>query len=459
MIPVIMNDAVFHAAAYNEGWNIYHAMRVARGEPLYDDDLRRIVNYPYLSFYVIGWLGLLTGAPLAAARVLSGAGFVVAVIGCGICARALGGSRQAAMLAALLFAGFSAITMQQWVGTADPQFPAMALSVVALALHLRATHRATRIVAVPLCLMLSLFTKHQELSIPAAIFVDMAVNHRKDLPAWLVATVALAVLFTAVGFLASDAFLTRLLSPRRLHIYHGIRVTSRLLEFVQVPLTLGMLWMILGCPRRHSALLWTLGGAAFLLLAVAGMGQGVSQNIGLDFLFWVSLTAGLAVAASQRFLPGGMTVCAVLVLAAGFEVELKAFLAAGRERQVWAEATQSEHDFRAGIAFVAGRQGDAICDNLLLCYYAGKPMLLDQFNAGQMVALGRLPETAITQPIERRMIATVQLTGPLREEGMSVRVAGDESERRFSPGFLRAVFENYRLDHVSGAGAFYVPKG
>lgn len=99
----------------------------------------------------------------------------------------------------------------------------------------------------------------------------------------------------------------------------------------------------------------------------------------------------------------------------------------------------------------------------MLCYEAGKPLILDPFNAPELVDLGRVPESSLTAPVEQRQIAVIQLKGVLRDENGVIRDSGDAEIARkpiplFTEGFLRAVWDNYRLDHTSTAGAFYVPR-
>ena len=56
---------------YNEGWNAYHAARLAAGEALYDGNAWRPNNYPFVSFYVIAALKPLFGDVLIAGRAVS----------------------------------------------------------------------------------------------------------------------------------------------------------------------------------------------------------------------------------------------------------------------------------------------------------------------------------------------------------------------------------------------------
>ena len=49
----------------------YHALRAASGEVFYAGDMRHPVNYPFLSFYLIGWLKPLFGDVLFIGRAIS----------------------------------------------------------------------------------------------------------------------------------------------------------------------------------------------------------------------------------------------------------------------------------------------------------------------------------------------------------------------------------------------------
>lgn len=76
---------------YNEGWNAYHAARVAAGEPLYTGDPARLVNYPFLSFYLVASLKPIFGDVLMIGRGLNLVAFVMTAILSGLIIRRLGG--------------------------------------------------------------------------------------------------------------------------------------------------------------------------------------------------------------------------------------------------------------------------------------------------------------------------------------------------------------------------------
>ena len=51
----------------------------------------------------------------------------------------------------------------------------------------------------------------------------------------------------------------------------------------------------------------------------------------------------------------------------------------------------------------AGRfpEAKALCEDLLLCFAAGKPLLVDPYNARQMILTGRLDEASLLADVRR----------------------------------------------------------
>jgi hypothetical protein len=364
--------------------------------------------------------------------------------------RRLGGTRAGALTAAALYAGFSALLVPTFVAVADPQFLAQTVSLAALFVQLGASTWAARLLGVPLLLMLSLFTKHQELAVPAAVFADMLARHHDEVRRWLLVMLALALVFIGLGYLAGSAFVPSLLAPRGYSFYALIGTTRRVIEPLQLPAAAALLWLVVGCPRRWRPLCGTFGAVALASLVVFAGGEGVTRNVGLDFIAAVAIGAGMAAALVPR------RIAALVILIVGFPLGLNAVLEVGNTRAELAALRQGAAAFRREVAFLAARPGAAICEDLLLCYSAGKPLIVDPYNALQNVLFGRLDDEVLVAPVLAREVPTIQFDRPLRQTmtGYEVSVG---TERRFSPAFLAAVATRYRLDHASEAGAFYVP--
>jgi hypothetical protein len=108
-IVPILSSGFYYQRNYNEGWNAYHALRAAAGEPLYAGDARHPVNYPFLSFYIVAWLKPLFGDVLIIGRALSLAALAWVTAGCFLVVRRLGGERLDALLAAACAFGYQII--------------------------------------------------------------------------------------------------------------------------------------------------------------------------------------------------------------------------------------------------------------------------------------------------------------------------------------------------------------
>lgn len=133
-----------------------------------------------------------------------------------------------------------------------------------------------------------------------------------------------------------------------------------------------------------------------------------------------------------------------LVAAAGCEIEIKAIMSAGNETKLWAELQTKARDFRSDIAALAARPGDAFCENMLLCYFAGKPLIIDPFNSAQLVMTGKLSDQVLASFFLEGKFSTVQLDN-----------ADPEYKERFTPLMLRSIKDSYSVNWTSSDGVFY----
>jgi hypothetical protein len=105
----------------------------------------------------------------------------------------------------------------------------------------------------------------------------------------------------------------------------------------------------------------------------------------------------------------------------------------------WSEAATAAAD----VDFVRGHSGPALCEDMVLCYWAGKPVEVDVFNTRQRSR----HEWWRVETLIRRLDA--------REFGVA-EIADDD--RSLGPQFMDALRRNYRVDHSSQWGVFWVPK-
>ncbi len=103
------------------------------------------------------------------------------------------------------------------------------------------------------------------------------------------------------------------------------------------------------------------------------------------------------------------------------------------------------------VAFIAARDGPALCETLALCYWAGKPFETDFANVGEKLAAGVIDRDAFVDRIARRRYAVIQLEA-LDGEDAPVR-------HRLPPEVVDAIAAHYAVERVSPlGGSFLVPR-
>jgi hypothetical protein len=95
------------------------------------------------------------------------------------------------------------------------------------------------------------------------------------------------------------------------------------------------------------------------------------------------------------------------------------------------------------IAFLREQPGPAMCEDLALCFWAGKPPEVDVFNTGQQILLGRLDDAPLAADVARGHYAVIQM---------------DRSPRVLSEAVSRSISTGYVVDHDAFDRLFLVPR-
>jgi hypothetical protein len=130
----------------------------------------------------------------------------------------------------------------------------------------------------------------------------------------------------------------------------------------------------------------------------------------------------------------------------------RALLESDRKRQ---------ETFLADAKFVSDKQGPAICENLLLCYVAGQPFILDPFNSRQSILSGRLDQGELIRRIAAREFAVIQLHADICDDPTTQSchiLHYRQKVDRFTDEVLYAIDQYYEVTRRSAFGSFYVPK-
>ena len=418
--------------SYNEGWNAFHSLRLRTGGPLYPPVSPAIfINYPPLSFYLVAGLAHFIGDDIIAGRILALAALAVTTLNVGLAARHLGASIEIALATALAFFCFIALFFTDYVAVNDPQWLALAFQSTGLVILLSG-HRGWRTLILIAALMVAGgLVKHNVLALPIATTLWLALEDRKSLRRWLISGIALAgvALLACVG-LYGPAFIAQVIgNDRTFTLEVLVRVAAgwgpQLAPFVIAALVGA--WLARRDPFGRFIAIYLVVALAVGLLLMTG--SGVIYNTLFDLVIAMMLGSALLL---QRLVGTATTTrsksialaLAVTLLAVRFimlspnAISVYAPLATDLARQqAWAGTIERIRTEPLPVA----------CETLALCYWAGRPSVIEFFNFGQRAMLNPGYGAAFAQHIERDEIGLIQreITGGAKRlpDDLEARIA------------------------------------
>lgn len=449
---------------YNEGWNAYQQMRAMGGASLYSADTPLFVNnYPPLSFYLVGLLGTLIGDMVLAGRILSLLAVAVIALSAAMVARAAGARRIDAVLSGSAALGMLSGFAADYVGVNDPQLLAQGLLCAGFAIYVSRRGGAARLPLVALLFAAGLLCKHNVLALPLVTTVHLIWRgSNRDRALYLgtglgLAALALAVIDTKFG----AGFFKNLLASRQYDAARGVILTTEMLDLLQAPIAVVGLYFVLGRDGRIATKVGAYLGLSLALAMGFSGGAGVDTNIFFDAMIACAMGAGPAVAWLRARPGAGPRACAALALAIHAGLLFHMPIALGRFGVDMAgDLKEREALFLEDVAWLKAVPGPAICESLLLCLKAGKPMWIDAYGATQAITNGRVPPDTLTAMLARHEVAVVQIVS------RRAHPADDAKGAQFMPprfiNFADDVFDeldhSYQLRHTGITGRFYLPK-
>src|SRR5215469_820189 len=161
---------------YNEGWNVYNAERLIHHELVYDDNYWRVNNYPIGSFLVIAGVDRLINDPLLSGRIVALLSFATIGILAAAAIRRFGGERIDAVFGAGCALGFCYLIAPAWIIVDDPQTLGEATMMGGLVSYFSRPAGRPGLIRTAFLIVLAAFIKHNVLSAPIAITLDLALR-------------------------------------------------------------------------------------------------------------------------------------------------------------------------------------------------------------------------------------------------------------------------------------------
>jgi hypothetical protein len=415
------------------------------GAPLYSGaNALFFDNYPPLSFYLVGALGKLLGDNIVAGRCVSLISFAAAVLLITLIAKRMLSGALPWIVGALFFISVL-LLFSDYVGMNDPQLLGHALQLAGLFVVLGESRRTPTTMLAALFFIGALFVKHNLVVLPLATIAWLAIRDRADAVKLAGACIVLGALGLIVfRITVGSGLLVHLASARVWSIENMRSGVAGALAWAAVPLA-GLLYLLLSERSHRFVILCAIyAGLSLLIGAIASGGAGVDANAFFDLAIALSLSLGLTLERiGMRGLPAAPAAVLVFLPVA---VSLFAVLDADWfTREFWLhpwadEARTAESD----IALLRAQKGDALCETLALCYWAGKPEAVDVFNLGQAYAMGARDDHVLVGLIERRRFAVIEY----------------ESIRPFqlTPAVLGATLRGYEPTRSSDDGTFFLPR-
>lgn len=427
---------------FNDGWNAYRASSASAGVPLYmARPAHTAVDYPPLSFHLVGALSRLTGDVNLAGRWLSLLSLVWVVVCSAGVARKISGDRLTGLLAGLLCAAWFLLFAPTYVGANDPQLLGHALSMTGVLLYVARRNSTLGLVGSCLFCCLGGFVKQSLLAFPLAIGLDLLWRSPRRFVAWAsTAAVTLAVFAVITVWADGPYIIQHLFTPRGYSLERAGSVAGVFGLLFLPALAACALWCREGI-RRPSSSVIALGFAIALTTGslLAG-GSGVNLNVFFDAVIAMSIIAALVLRdlAERSALDAAL---APIALSAGL-------LVVGRSSSVPPRAALAETSraFLDDVGYLKSKPGDAICLSLLLCHDAGKPLIYDPYTTNELMNAGRLDPNWLASALKIPSFAVVQLA---EDPG---------SGSTFPRNLMPALHGSYRLDRTGPAREFYVPR-
>ena len=439
---------------YNEGWNVYNTQAAMQHQPLYYPKYDwTTVNYPFLSFYFIGYASHFIGSYLMTGRLISLVALLVSSVLVGLMVKKLTGSWGPAVFAGVFCLGLFCARDPTYIAADDPQMLAHPFFLFGLCLYLGTSPSTRRIAGITSSFILGGNIKQSLVSAPLSVLSDLFATSKSKAVRFMVFGAVLVGLSIAVNMLVGGPYFISHLLTSRGYISEKLRTMS--LPFytpLGLPLVISVIWSIWQLHNRQGRVIAYYFFSSLLIGEAFAGGAGVYYNTFFDNLFAMSIIMGACLdllwkapiphigkGGEWRFLAPVLLYSSVLFMFGQWGADVPKYLSSLPEK---------EREFKAQVSFLAAQPGPAICESLIRCYDAGKPYVIDPFNSTRLMRLGKLDSNELVQQIAAKEYGAIQIYTPV-----TVR-----SRESFPLEVLNAI-DRYYVAVVKDDGCFiYLPR-
>lgn len=381
----------------NEAWNAWHALNAFDPERLYPKPGDLVVNnYPPLSFIFLRVLSF-GGDPILVGRIISLLSVGV-IAGCvADIARKFGNSPGAAFITGVWLVGVFIIIIPIYPGMNDPNFAALAIMMIGLALFVRSCIGGRTPYLASTIMVAALFFKHSIIALPISAFVWLLVTERRLF--WRSA--AYFILLGVVGLafceiIYGSDFFAQLLFPRTMKLTSGFRL-FRVVPAMVPALVIWWRWIGAAPERRNADFTKIAFAITVPLNFLQQSGAGVDYNATFEFIIVTAIALGCGLnipvpgrrGGTQKLTPitGSATLAVMVLFLMLFGNRLEPYRFVGAQYRD--DVLQQVVVLKSEVSRISELPGNIACDVFIVCYYAGKTFVFDGFAMDQRLATAR----------------------------------------------------------------------
>jgi hypothetical protein len=443
---------------YNEGWNVYPQQAAATGVKLYGQGpVREYWNYPPVAFHVVGLLGRMSGNYNIAGRWVCFLSFLALVALTSLTVQRLTGSWRSAAFSALFVVIFIGGLKSERIAMNDPHQLGMAIIAFGFYAYVRSADSPLWLRISAAAFVIGLFTKHSLLAFPIAVAIQLLITSKKRLIEWIATGAATAVLLLVLTFVVDGShFFEHLALPREYSYAFFLSNTVWYLLMFQTAILLALAWCFRTKLREpESVLVWAYAAATTLGFWFSA-GGGADLNHLFDSLVAIAMIGGVAlpyavfISERVRYSPALLTVLIVLPFSLGVLTMLPPRVQ--EDLQTSHTIPQQEQDSSAAVQFLKARPGPALCEQMVICFEAGKPEEYDAYEIDQFLRTGKVSESEVLKLLDSRHFTAIQLLMDSSHPIAPVERPG------FSQAFMTHLLNGYKPALQTSSSAIMVPK-
>jgi hypothetical protein len=435
-----------------EGWNVYVTQAAMQHRALYPAR-QGGVGYPFLSFYLVGYVSHFVGDYLLTGRLISLVALLVSCVLVGLIVKRLTGGWGSAVFGGVFCLGLFCSRTLTYVGMDDPQMLAHPFFLLGLWLYLGPPPSTLRIGGITSLFILGGNVKQNLLPAPISVLSDLFTTSLSRAVRFMLFGVFFLALSIAVNLLVGGpGFVSSMLAPRPYSLGTARGAFFSFYSPLGLPLALSAFWSIWQYHNRQArAISFYFFSSLLIGVAFAG-GMGVNANTFFDSLFAMSIIMGacldslwkapipsLGKGARWRFLVPVLLYSTVVMEYVPRGLTLPKLLS---------ELPLRQKLFDQEVSFLAAQPGPAICESLMLCYDAGKPYIVSPFALGASARLGKGKNNEIVKQIADKEYGAIQTETP----------ANQKPSARFPDEVLDAIDRSY-VEALTGQDChIYVPR-